>query len=71
MCELQLNLPQIEPMHSEIHFSLHSPDEKNTELKKILTEIHLFLLDLFYSNIETSSEWLETHLKQVFDDYGI
>ena len=37
----------------EIHFSLHSPDEKNTELKKILTKIHLFPLDYFYSNIGT------------------
>ena len=37
----------------EIHFSLLSPDEKNTELKKILTKIHLFPLDYFYSNIGT------------------
>ena len=37
----------------EIHFLLLSPDEKNTELKKILTKIHLFPLDYFYSNIGT------------------
>ena len=49
----QNSLPTQECTLGEIHCSLLSPDEKNTELKKILTKIHLFLLDYFYSNIGT------------------
>ena len=55
-CSFMSHYCQTSSLHctlGEIHFSLHSPDEKNTELKKILTKIHLFPLDYFYSNIGT------------------